>query len=207
MKKKILYIIFIIICIICIIDIVITVSKGLNVGLYYGEGYNITFSESNINLKDIKSIAKDVFGKEFVVQKVEFFNDSCMIKVKNVNDDQINNLCTKLNEKYSSELKSSDIKVEHISNVRVRNIVEPYIIPSILSLLIVLGYYAVRFRGASQMLGLVKNLVISNVLIYSVYAIGRLPVNVLTMPISIVIYLLVVLVYTLYSEKQKESSK
>ena len=204
MKKKILYIIFIIIC---IIDIVITVSKGLNVGLYYGEGYNITFTESNINLKDIRSIAKDVFGKEFVVQKVEFFNDSCMIKVKNVNDDQINNLCTKLNEKYSSELKSSDIKIEHISNVRIRNIVEPYIIPSILSLLIILGYYAMRFRGASEMFGLVKTMIICDVLLYSVYAIGRLPVNVLTMPMSIVIYVLVVLGYILYSEKQKGSDK
>ena len=190
MKKKVLCIIFVIIC---IIDIAITASKGLNVGLYYGEGYDITFSESNINLKEIKSIAKDVFGNKFVVQKVEFFNDSCMIKVKSVNDDQINNLCTKLNEKYSSELKSSDIKVEHVSNVRVRNIIEPYIIPTILSL--------------SQMFGLVKSLIIADVLIYSVYAIGRLPVNVLTMPISITIYVLVVLGYTVYSEKQKESSK
>lgn len=204
MKKKVLCIIFVIIC---IIDIAITTSKGLNVGLYYGEGYDITFSESNINLKEIKSIAKDVFGNNFVVQKVEFFNDSCMIKVKSVNDDQINNLCTKLNEKYSSELKSSDIKVEHVSNVRVKNIIEPYIIPTILSLLILLGYYAVRFRGASQMFGLVKSLIIADVLIYSVYAIGRLPVNVLTMPISIIIYVLVVLGYTVYSEKQKESSK
>lgn len=204
MKKKILCIIFVIIC---IIDIAITAIKGLNVGLYFGEGYNISFSESNINLKDIKSIAKDVFGNKFVVQKVEFFDDSCIIKVKSVNDDQINNLCTKLNEKYSSDLKSTDVKVEHISNVRVRNIVEPYIIPTILSLLIVLGYYAIRFRGASQMFGLVKTLLIVDVLIYSVYAIGRLPINVLTMPILIITYVLVVLGYTVYSEKQKESSK
>ena len=35
MKKKVLCIIFVIIC---IIDIAITASKGLNVGLYYGEG-------------------------------------------------------------------------------------------------------------------------------------------------------------------------
>jgi preprotein translocase subunit SecF len=204
MKKKILCIIFVIIC---IIDIAITAIKGLNVGLYFGEGYNISFSESNINLKDIKSIAKDVFGNKFVVQKVEFFDNSCIIKVKSVNDDQINNLCTKLNEKYSSDLKSTDVKVEHISNVRVRNIVEPYIIPTILSLLIVLGYYAIRFKGASQMFGLVKTLLIVDVLIYSVYAIGRLPINVLTMPILIITYVLVVLGYTVYSEKQKESSK
>ena len=57
------------------------------------------------------------------------------------------------------------------------------------------------------MFGLVKSLIIADVLIYSVYAIGRLPVNVLTMPISIIIYVLVVLGYTVYSEKQKESSK
>ena len=204
MKKKILCIIFVIIC---IIDIAITAIKGLNVGLYFGEGYNISFSESNINLKDIKSIAKDVFGNKFVVQKVEFFDNSCIIKVKSVNDDQINNLCTKLNEKYSSDLKSTDVKVEHISNVRVRNIVEPYIIPTILSLLIVLGYYAIRFKGASQMFGLVKTLLIVDVLIYSVYAIGRLPINVLTMPILIITYVLVVLGYTVYSEKKKEKSK
>ena len=57
------------------------------------------------------------------------------------------------------------------------------------------------------MFGLVKSLIIADVLIYSIYAIGRLPVNVLTMPISIIIYVLVVLGYTVYSEKQKESSK
>lgn len=202
MKKKIWYIILVIIC---IIDIVITISKGLNVDLYYGEGYNLSFSEANININDIKSIAKEIFGKKFIVQKVEFFDDSCLIKVKNINDDQINTLCDKLNEKYSSDLKSSDIKVEHVSNVRIRSIIEPYIIPIILSLLIVLTYYAARFKGTKQMIGLIKNLLIFEILMYSAYAIIRVPINVLTMPLYMIVYVLVVLGYTIYSEKQKES--
>lgn len=201
MKKKLCYIILIIIC---IVDIIITMAKGLNVGLYYGEGYTLTFSEKNVNVDDIKSIAKDVFGKEYIVQQVEFFDDSCMIKVKNVNDDQISNLITKLNEKYSSSLTTDDIKVSHVSNVRIRSLIEPYIIPIILSTLIVLAYYAVRFRGAKQMLELIKALVIVGVIIYSVFAIGRVKVNVLTTPIMMTSYILTILFYTIYAEKQKD---
>ena len=201
MKKKLCYIILIIIC---IVDIIITMAKGLNVGLYYGEGYTLTFSEKNVNVDDIKSIAKDVLGKEYIVQQVEFFDDSCMIKVKNVNDDQISNLITKLNEKYSSSLTTDDIKVSHVSNVRIRSLIEPYIIPIILSTLIVLAYYAVRFRGAKQMLELIKALVIVGVIIYSVFAIGRVKVNVLTTPIMMTSYILTILFYTIYAEKQKD---
>lgn len=201
MKKKLCYIILIIIC---IVDIIITMAKGLNVGLYYGEGHTLTFSEKNVNVDDIKSIAKDVFGKEYIVQQVEFFDDSCMIKVKNVNDDQISNLITKLNEKYSSSLTTDDIKVSHVSNVRIRSLIEPYIIPIILSTLIVLAYYAVRFRGAKQMLELIKALVIVGVIIYSVFAIGRVKVNVLTTPIMMTSYILTILFYTIYAEKQKD---
>ncbi len=200
MKKKLLYIIFIAIC---IVDIVITFAKGLNVGLYYGEGYTITFSENDINVDDVKSIAKDVFGKEYVVQQVEFFNDSCMIKVRDVSDEQIASLISKLNEKYSSELTTDDIKLNHIANVRIRSLIEPYVIPVILSTLIVLAYYAVRFRGAKQMLELLRALVIVGVAVYSVYAICRIPVNVLTTPIMMTAYILTILFYTIYAEKQK----
>lgn len=201
MKKKIIYGLL---AIVLLVDIIITAVVGLRVSLYYGEGYTISFSEkSTIEKSDIEQIAKDVFKKDYLVQNVEFYNDSALIKVKNVSDEQLSNLATKLNEKYSSTLESSDLKVEHVQNVKIRSIVEPYVLPLIIATLLILVFYAVRYRGSKQMLGLLKYLVIAEALLYSVYAICRVPVNTMSMPVAFTLYGLVILVYTFVGELKK----
>ncbi len=201
MKKKIIYGLL---AIVLLVDIIITAVVGLRVSLYYGEGYTISFSEkSTIEKADIEQIAKDVFEKDYLVQNVEFYNDSALIKVKNVSDEQLSNLATKLNEKYSSTIESSDLKVEHVQNVKIRSIVEPYVLPLIIATLLILAFYAVRYRGSKQMLGLLKYLVIAEALLYSAYAICRVPVNTMSMPVAFTLYGLVILVYTFVGELKK----
>ena len=186
-----------------------TLAIGLNVSLYYGEGYTITFSEekTTINVEDIKEIAKEIWGNDYLVQNVEFFNDSAVIKVKNYNDEQIKTLFNKINEKYQSELDVSTFKVEHESNVKISTLVEPYIVPIGISLLLVLVYYAIRYRGANQMLNLVKWLFIVETLIYGAYAICRLPINKLSIPIAMIAYILTVAIYTCKAEFQEKEEK
>lgn len=201
MKKKFIYGLL---AIVLLVDIIITAVVGLRVSLYYGEGYTISFSEkSTIEKADIEQIAKDVFEKDYLVQNVEFYNDSALIKVKNVSDEQLSNLATKLNEKYSSTIESSDLKVEHVQNVKIRSIVEPYVLPLIIATLLILAFYAVRYRGSKQMLGLLKYLVIAEALLYSAYAICRVPVNTMSMPVAFTLYGLVILVYTFVGELKK----
>ena len=198
MKNKILYAI---IGLVFIVAMGMTFFKGINVDIYYGEGYRISFTEKNtISISDIETIAKEIWGSNYSVQKLEFFNDSAEIKVKDYNDEQIINLKNKLNEKYGSELEESSFKIEHVTNVRLRNILSPYIIPVILSFVIVMIFYAIRYRGARKMLELLAGLLIFESLFYSIYAIGRIPFSAITMPLAMSIYVIVTLGFTTYNE-------
>lgn len=53
------------------------------------------------------------------------------------------------------------------------------------------------------MLGLLKYLVIAEALLYSAYAICRVPVNTMSMPVAFTLYGLVILVYTFVGELKK----
>ena len=195
--------------IIFVVSLIMTAVKGLNVGTYYSEGYSIRFSiKDTINVEDVEQMAKDIWGKDYLVQKLELFNDSVEIKVKDYTDEQLNQLKDRVNEKYSEELEITNLKIEQVSNIKIRNVIEPYIIPVILSLVIVLIFYAIRFRGARKMLELLLWIIAVEGIAYSVYAIGRLPFNTLTMPITMSLYILTILGFTTINElKNKEDAE
>lgn len=202
MKKRVL---FIIVAILIIIDVIITKQMGVKVALYYGEGYTLSFKEQDtINLNDIREIAKEIWGNSFIVQNVEFFKDSAIIKVKKIEDGQVEALYTKLNEKYGSDLNQDSIKIEHVSNIKVRTLVEPYIAPVGLSLFLVIAYYAARYKGIRQMIDLFEYIGIGAILLYSMYAIFRIPFSSLTMPIFMTLYITTTLVYTIITENKFE---
>ena len=121
-----------------------------------------------------------------------------------VSEDELTNLANKLNEKYGSEYVASDLHIEHVSNVRLRTLIEPYILPIGLSTLIILGWFAIRYRGAKQMLELVKWWVIVEGILYSIYAICRVPVNGITMPLALSLYILTCLAYTTKTEMSEK---
>ena len=192
MKRKIAYIVL---AIIFIAAIIVTITCGLKVDLNYSEGENITFTVGKtITTDQIKEIANEIWGKNnYVVQEVELFGDSARIKVKSVTDENIEQLTNKINEKYSTELKTSDFDIEHVMNTRLRNVIEPY-----------LAYYAIRFRGTMKMINVLKYIIIAEGILYSVYALIRVPVNSLTMPLALIVFTMVVMIYTALSEKETE---
>lgn len=207
MKEKVLYVV---IAIIFIVAIIMTAVVGFKVDLNYAEGYTITFTVGKeVKANEVKDIAKEVFGdNNLLVQEVEMFNDSVLIKMQNdVTDEELQNLSTKINEKYESDVAVEDIAVEHNQNVKLRTVVEPYIAPLGLSTLLVVGYYAIRYKGIKKMLCLLKYLVIVEGLLYSLYAICRIPVNELTMPIAVAAYALTVLVNSTLSELSLDTVK
>lgn len=200
MKNK---VIFIVLAIIFIIAIIMTIVKGINVDTYYGEGYTISFTEKDsINLSDVETIVKDIWKNNYTIQQLEFFGDSVEIKVKDYTDEQLTQLKDKLNEKYGSNLERNNIFVEHVSNTKVRTVIAPYIIPSILSLVLVMLFYAIRYKGARKMLELLICIIVFEALLYSIWVIARIPFSVLTMPIAMCVYSLVTLGYTLKSERE-----
>ena len=186
-KSKILIIVLIIIF---IIAIVLTGIRGLNVDLNYAEGVSIIFDlDQQFNTDDVKSIAREVWQDgQIIVQKVEVYNESVLIKVSSVNEEQIESLVTKINEKYSLELTSADIAVQYNSNVQIRDIISPYVVPLIIATALIVVYYSIRFRGVKEIVELLVKLIFAEGIVYSIYAITRLPIDVLTMPIVMIVY-------------------
>ena len=99
MKKK----LFIVAIIITIIGIIIVAMKGYNVDLKYRAHQTISASiGTDYNINDIKLITDEIFGKEKVqIEKSGVYQDEVYISVKEVSDEQLNNLKNKLNEKYN----------------------------------------------------------------------------------------------------------
>ena len=145
MKK----IIFIVLAIIIIVGIVLTATIGLNVDIIYKNHEQIKiYIGKEINIKDIEVIAKEVFTKQKIqVEMIESFNDSCAINIENVTDEQIELLKQKITEKYGIEDLTNSIERTSIPNLRLRDLIKPYIIPVIISTLIVFGFMAIRFKN------------------------------------------------------------
>lgn len=103
MKKKLL----IITIIIAIIGALVVIFKGFNVSFNYRAHKSINIPiNADFNIEDIQVIADEVFGKKNTyLEKAGVFNDSVVINVKDVSDDQLSNLKNKINEKYQPKQK------------------------------------------------------------------------------------------------------
>lgn len=204
MKNKIL----IGLAIVIIVGIIITVAVGFNVDMCYRD-YNLVDIKigKDFNVNDVKNITNEVFQKENVeIQKAGVYSDNVVIKVSNITDEQKNLINTKINEKFGINNSVDDIKVNYIPSYRLRDIVKPYIIPLIITTVLILVYIAIRFRK----IGIVKVIsqsiiltVIAEILYASIIVITRYPVNRLVMPVGVVIYITIITVLTGMFEKQK----
>lgn len=192
------------IILICLIlaGIIVIATLGFNVGVKYSENTQININiEKNYNVEDIRKIAKEVFGnKSIIVEQVEIYKDVVQITVKEASEEQIEQLNSKINEKYEldNEISNEDeFLVTKNSNTKLRNLVKPYILPIAISFAIILAYEIIRFRK----LGIWKTLyeaaitiIAPQAILFSVYAITRIPVNRLTAVFSITLYIISIFV-------------
>lgn len=195
----------IILVIIFIIAIVLTGIRGLNVDLNYAEGVSILFDlDQQFNTSDIETIANEIWpdGK-ILVQKVEVYDETALIKVYGVNDEQLQTLADKVNEKYGLELTKEDLTLQHNSNVQIRDIVRPYLIPVLVSVALIVVYYSIRFKGVKEILNLLVKLLFAGGILFSIYAITELPINVITMPIGMLVFAGVTMYVTIKYENGK----
>lgn len=204
-KSKILCVILAVIFIAAIIS---TAIRGLRVDINYSEGVTMVVDlGKEFDTKDVRDIAKEIWsGKDVLVQKVEVYDESVSVKVPEVNEEQINNFVTKINEKYQLELTSADVSVLYNSNERLRNIVRPYIIPLIIATALIVVYYSIRFKGVKEILNLLLTLIAVEGIIYSIHALLLLPINVFTMPVVMIAYAGVVIGVTIKNETKKRKA-
>lgn len=191
---------------IIIIGIIIILTIGLNFELKYRESKNIQlYLEQDFSVSDIKQITNDVFnGQEVIIQKVEVYEDMVSISCIDITEEQKQNLINKVNEKYNLELTTENTEITTIPQLRGRDIIKPYILPFIISTIIVLIYIAIRYYRLGIVKILLKSIgiiLLAQALLLSIIAISRVPVGRLTMSMSIFVYLISLLFITWKNEK------
>lgn len=207
-KKKIYGIVIAVI----LIAIIFICFFRLNFSLMYSDNTRLDiYIGKDYNIKDIKLIAKEIFKNQKIeYQKIETFNDTVAVTVKEATDDQINELKDKIKEKYELETTENLIQVSKVAHLRGRDIVKPYIIPTALATGVLLIYIGIRYMklGALKiMCDLLIKLIASEALYLSAIAIFRLPIGIYTMPIAIAIYLLVIIVLIINYQRKLDKKE
>lgn len=193
--------------IVIIIGIIIGAILGFNFELLYQDSQKVElYINKEFEISDIKQITNEVLNnKNVIIQKIEVFEDSVSIIAKDISEEEKNNLVTKINEKYGTDLKADSTKIVSIPHTRGRDIVKPYLMPFLVSTIIILVYMAIRYRKINCVKALTKvigALVLVQGVLFSLISITRLPISRFTMPISIVMYILTLLFVTKNLEKE-----
>ena len=202
------------ILLICLLiaGIIVIAVKGFNVGLKYSENTQIAINiGKTFEINDIKQITSEVFkGQRVIIQKVELYEDMVQITVKEASEGQINELNTKINEKYELENSIDDVEVVQNANVRLRTLIKPYILPiSILSIVTIL-YAMIVYRKQGILYVLYTTamaIVAPQAILSSLYAVTRIPINRLTSIIEVVVYIASITITMIYFGKKKNSKE
>lgn len=211
LNKK-MKILSIILAIIIIAGIAITLTIGLNFDLRYEETKKVElYLQKEFEISDIKQITNEVMPNQpVIIQKVEVYEDTVSIISKDITDEQKSNLINKVNEKYGTDLSAEDVEIVTIPHTRGRDIIKPYILPFVISTVIILAYMAVRYYKLGVLKTLAKTIgiiVLAQVVLLSVIAIARIPIGRITIPLVITVYILTCLGITSKFEKDLELKK
>lgn len=204
MKNKLLYIL---IAIVIIAGIVVGYTAKFKFSLAYDDSIRVEmYIGKDYTKADVEAIAKEAFGtKEVLIQKIEFFNDSVAITVRESNDEKLNNLVAKVNEKYGTTLAKEDLTVVDVPHYRGRDIMSNYIVPIAISAVLIIVYSIIRFRKI-ELAKVVAKLLIWSIIVEALYlsilAIARIPISYYTLPLGIILAVITLTIITYKNEKK-----
>lgn len=181
--------------IIIIAGIIMIMTKGYNFDLKYSDSKRILLNVgTTFNNQDIKSITDEVLGNQKVmIQKVEVFEDAVSITAEEITEEQKTNLINKMNEKYGTTTKAEDIEITTIAHTRGRDIIKPYIVPFLIATIIIVIYMMIRYYKLNAFKVLLKTVcmvIYTQIMLFSIIAITRIPIGRLTIPMVLTVYIL-----------------
>ena len=199
----------VVLAVIILVGIIMFCIKGLNYNLFYGKNTTISITtEQAIDKSELQQIVEETIGGKVSVRNLNDLSNSLLITIKGISDEQKTNLLTKVNEKYSLELKEEDLEITNNASIKLIDIIKPYITPSVISIVLILAYFIIRYRkyGIGKIiLETLGSILISELSLFSIYAIVRIPVNSITMPISVILFVIVII--ALMEKFRKEEAK
>lgn len=211
MNKKVIYAILIAII---IASAILISTIGFKLDTIYDENTKIyVYIGQAFEKKDLKQVAKEVFETDdVIIQNVEVYEDmACIVLPKQEeNSEKIELLNTKINEKFGLENKVDDIEVKNHPKVELYSIIKPYIWPIIISTIIILIVVSIIYRK----LGILKTIatymlaILAPIATYIIAVIlAKIPFNILTIAISLIIYSISLTAITITKQKQLEIYK
>lgn len=179
---------------IIIIGVVVALTAGFKIELKYRKTQEIAVEiEKSIEIEDIKQIAKDVFGNEVIVQRLEKETGKVSIIAEEITEDQRKEIVDKINEKYEVELEADSLEIKNIPPIHIKDMLLEVFIPFAITSGVILAYFIVRYHK----LGCVKIgiktflvIIIPQFILFSIIAITRIPIGRLTIPMVMVVYAL-----------------
>ena len=212
MTKKTNKILILLMILIIIAGVLMVIFKGFNFDLKYQATKQLEFGvDQQFNISDIKAITDEVLNNEQVlIRKVEVYEDAVNITAKEITDEQKANIITKVNEKYGTELNAEEIEVTTIAHTKGRDIIKPYVVPFIIATIIILVYMMIKYYKLNSGKVLVKTIgviLLTQILLFSIMAITRIPIGRLTIPLVLTVYMLTLVWYTSKLENQLKAKK
>ena len=209
MKKK-NVIILAIAMIIVIAGVIVASTIGFNKQLRYQDSQKIDiYVASEVDVDKIKSIANEVLGKQNMVQTIEIYQDMVTIRAKSISDEQKDSIVNKIKENYEFEQTAEKTEIKDIPATRIRDMFKKYVLPFVLSFIIILVYMVVRYRQKGILNVFAQTMaipVLCEILLISLIAITRIPVGVYTTTLVLVVYLASITYTVIKVEKQADKN-
>lgn len=216
--------------------IIVVVLKGFNVSLSLRAHDTLKYSfNQKFEQSDIENICNEVFGdQEYQIKTVTVFTDKIYVMSPSITDEQKQNLTSKFYNLYKTEdvektkaeetedkensekkeegpVEGTDYEFYTDAKVRVRDIVKPYVLPSIVSAVIVLVYVAIKYKKLNNgkfyitVAKVLLEMIVILLALLSIIAITRIPFQATVIPILIFIMLVCLVVkFARYEKKLKE---
>ena len=209
MKKK-NVIILAIAMIIVIAGVIVASTIGFNKQLRYQDSQKIDiYVASEVDVDKIKSIANEVLGKQNMVQTIEIYQDMVTIRAKSISNEQKDSIVNKIKENYEFEQTAEKTEIKDIPATRIRDMFKKYVLPFVLSFIIILVYMVVRYRQKGILNVFAQTIaipVLCEILLISLIAIARIPVGVYTSTLVLVVYLASITYTVIKVEKQADKN-
>ena len=206
MKQKNIKIISIaIVALIILAGIVVVGIYGFKKELRFEQSQSIdVYVGQSVDESKIKGIVHDVLGTNSMIQTIEIYKDMVTIRAKEITDEQKNNIVNKIKENYEFEQTAEDTTINVIPATRIIDMYKKYIIPFVISGVLVLIYMIIRYykKGILKVLARTITIpILGELFLLSIIAITRIPVGRFTPVLVIGMYIATILIVVKENEK------
>ena len=181
-----------IIALIIIAGIVVVSLWGFNKELKFAQGQRIDILvEQKVDEEKVKNLVDGVLGMHNIVQTVEIYEEMVTIRATSISEEQKNTIVNIMKENYEFEQTAEKTDIITVPATRFRDMYKQYVVPFIISIILVAIYMVIRYYKKGILKVLLKTLFIpavAELLLLSWMAIVRIQIGRFTPVFVLLVY-------------------